>query len=128
MTSKVNLKRCNYLGEIDSKSQLLLNCYVVLCTENGRYEFSEKLIDALRFGKVPFYVGPNLERLGIANAIYFYGGTNVRSARQALKLVNSFSINNKLIALEKFREKVMSRWEQDIAFKKLCRKINLVLV
>lgn len=127
MVSRVKLRKCHYVGEVDSKSELLLLCDVVLCIENDINEFSEKFFDAVSVGKVPFYIGPHLERLGIPNDMYFYGGTNIRSARKALNEVNTFSINEKLKALEKWREVGMNRWEGGFAFKKLCNKVNRVL-
>jgi hypothetical protein len=58
----------NVFGPVDSKS--VMNQYrFSLIIENSLDYVSEKLFDAIQFGTVPIYVGPQLSEFGIPNEV-----------------------------------------------------------
>ena len=116
----------NYKGEVSDKFEFLSKCDVVLCMENDKYEFSEKFIDAVTLGKVPFYFGSSLDQYEIPQSIYFYGGVGLRKGRKTLRSINPTSINEKLICLSRWRESGIEKWREDVAFDDLSKQLRVV--
>ena len=116
-------KEESYLGEILTKDQIFSRVDVVLCLENNIYEFSEKFIDAACAGKLPFYVGPNLDQLGIPESVYIKGSTSFRELREIFGGVDAQLINSKLGNLADWRINGMNKWNEEVAFGELANKI-----
>jgi hypothetical protein len=121
---RLRYKGENYLGEILTKDQIFSRVDVVLCLENNIYEFSEKFIDAACAGKLPFYVGPNLDQLGIPESVYIKGSTSLRELRKIFIGVNAELINSKLDNLAVWRINGMDKWKEEVAFGELANKIT----
>lgn len=57
------------LGFLDNQATLYQMSRMAVVIENSGDYVSEKLIDAVRAGSVPLYVGPNLEEFGLPSGI-----------------------------------------------------------
>jgi hypothetical protein len=122
-TRRLDYKQGSYLGELESKNSIFNKIDVYLCLENDIYEFSEKFIDAVSAGKLPLYVGPNLDQLGIPESVYIKGSTSLRELREILDSVDAELINSKLDNLADWRINGMNKWKQEVAFDELADKI-----
>jgi hypothetical protein len=116
-----------YLGEVESKDDVFKQVDVVLCFENDYYEFSEKFVDAISAGKVPLYIGPNLDYLGIPNSVYIKSEPNLCKLKKILKEVDSELINSKLDAITNWREFGLNPWEEENAFHVLSTQITSLI-
>ena len=116
MFGGVRKNSLEYCGEVTSKFDFLNNCDVVLCLENDKYEFSEKVFDAIALGKVPLYVGSRLNDYDIPDEVLFYAGTSKREISKALKRLDASSVNQKLEQLNVWRKNGLTRWDCSNAF------------
>ena len=121
---KLVFKQDSYLGELESKDAIFGRVDVFLCLENDIYEFSEKFIDAVSAGKLPLYVGPNLDQLGIPELVYIKGSTSFRELKKILRGVDAELINSKLDNLANWRINGMHKWNEEVAFGELANKIT----
>lgn len=121
---RLKFKQGIYLGELESKNSIFSEIDVYLCLENDIHEFSEKFIDAVCAGKLPLYVGPNLDKLGIPESVYIKGSTSLRKLRKILGSVDSELVNSKLDNLADWRVYGMNKWKEEVAFGELAKKIT----
>jgi hypothetical protein len=121
---RLNFTQGSYLGELESKNSIFSEIDVYLCLENDIHEFSEKFIDAVCAGKLPLYVGPNLDKLGIPESVYIKGSTSLRKLRKILGSVDSELVNSKLDNLADWRVYGMNKWKEEVAFGELAKKIT----
>jgi len=124
---KLRFSKLRYLGEVESKDDVFKQVDVVLCFENDYYEFSEKFVDAISAGKVPLYIGPNLDYLGIPNSVYIKSEPNLCKLKKILKEVDSELINSKLDAITNWREFGLNPWEEENAFHVLSTQITSLI-
>lgn len=79
----------SWRGYVANKSAAIRSAPVSIVIENSPDYISEKLIDVVRAGRIPIYVGPQLERYGLpgnlAIAAAANSGSIVGAATQALR-------------------------------------------
>lgn len=82
------LKANNYYGSVCDKS-ILLKYEFALVIENEATYVSEKLFDAIAFGCIPLYVGPNLEEFGIPMNVAFALNRDPKKSVDLSSLIHS---------------------------------------
>lgn len=75
----------SYRGQIENKSDILLNSKFNLVIENGNESLTEKVFDALICGAIPIYFGPNLEGFNFPTNLVF----QVHSKSELLAIVKN---------------------------------------
>jgi len=124
---KLQFKKSTYLGEVEKKEEVFEKVDVVLCFENDTHEFSEKFIDTITAGKVPLYVGPNLDSLGIPRSVYIKAEPNLRQIKKTIKTIDSDLVNSKLNSIKSWRLFGLNPWEEENAFQALAAKITALI-
>ena len=121
---KLSYEESSYLGEVVNKDEVFEKVDVVLCFENDIYEFSEKFLDTITSGKVPLYVGPDLNRLGIPCSVYIKTEPTVRQLKRTINDIDSELINSKLDSIKSWRQFGLNPWEEENAFQALSAEIT----
>lgn len=90
--------RGEWLGVVDSKAEAFARAPVSIVIENCADYVSEKLIDAIRFGVVPVYVGPQLHTFGLSDRIAIKAVSNAREILEAVKMTSKLQKSEVLAA------------------------------
>ena len=87
-------------GQVADKHAIIQKSKYSLVIENDNFYASEKLIDALVGGSLPFYIGGNLEEVGIDSQIF----RRVNTFEQVLETINAMTQNE----IENWRKNILS--------------------
>jgi len=117
----------NYKGKIENKIDLLGNVKKNIVIENSSTYVSEKLIDSIRSGCIPFYVGPNLTKYGIPNSVAVLCEASPEGILDRLTSIT----NEKLIEIQIeghnfLNSKEIRNWSAPVQVNKLLQCINAV--
>ncbi len=115
----------NYKGKIENKIDLLGNVKKNIVIENSSTYVSEKLIDSIRSGCVPFYVGPNLTKYGIPNSVAVLCEASPKGILDRLTSIT----NEKLTEIQAegndfLKSREIRNWSAPVQVNKLLQCIN----
>jgi len=115
----------NTFGSVQDKHQVLVNSKFSLIVENDSHYVSEKLIDALLAGTIPFYVGGGLSRVGIPHGLV----EEVRSPREVIDFItksNDSEVSRRLERICRFiaNREFIDQWSGEEVYKRLAIRID----
>ena len=111
-------------GVVEDKHSIIRSSKYSLVIENDNFYVSEKIIDALVGGSLPFYIGGNLELVGLSSLVV----RQIENVDQVIKTISQMSP----IEIDQWRQNIhrlvnsaefMNEWSGETVYQRIASTI-----